>query len=196
MRPKLQGTLTILAALILGGCQPSSSVTNKDFTELGMTVEDLVARVRNLETDRAALQAQLDNLRTQAEFTPFRESAEFDPADSSYQRADARLTPFAVSIADFRPLGDGVRVKIKLGNLSAATFTGAKLVILYGPRKPPGGDTSGTWAASLQEREQTLTATLLPGHWNPVDVTLPKIDAKQLGYMRVRVATDVVALSQ
>jgi Protein of unknown function (DUF3251) len=124
-------------------------------------------------------------------------SVQLDPAQRGYGRVDADVGTFAVSLQDVRPFADSVRVRLTVGNLSAATFSGAKLTLKYGRRMPNGsepdyGAALNAWSASLQTKLESITERLLPGHWNPVQVTLPGIQPKDLGYLEVSISTDQI----
>lgn len=126
-------------------------------------------------------------------------SAEFDLSDGNYQRVDANVGSFAVTVSDVRQFADGVKVTVKLGNLSSATFAGAKLQLRYGPRQPHVGEVNysqraAEWNRALQESEQSIANNLTPGTWNPIQVVLPRIEEKAFGYLEVKISTDRIAL--
>jgi hypothetical protein len=126
-------------------------------------------------------------------------SVQLDPAQRGYGRVDADLGAFAVSLADVRPFADSVRVRLTVGNLSAATYSGAKLTLKYGRRMPSGSEPDyatawNNWNASLQTKEEAITERLLPGHWNPVQITLSGIQPKDFGYLEVSVSTDQILM--
>jgi hypothetical protein len=138
-------------------------------------------------------------LETNEQLAAKRLTAEFDPAEASYQRIDANVGTFAVSLDDVRPFADGVRVTLKLGNLSSATFNGAKLSLSYNKRMPAQGAENyaneiSTWFGSLKTQEQTISSALQPGRWNPVHVVLPAIEPKDFGYLSVSIETDQLSL--
>jgi hypothetical protein len=127
---------------------------------------------------------------------------EFDPTDSKFQRIDAGagVGSFAVSVEDVRQFGDGVRVRINLGNLTTARIAGAKLSLEYGPRKPVFGGQDyaqkrSLWEQAIQKREQDVLDRLIPGSWNPVSVVLPQIEEKNFGYLKVSIETKTIELT-
>ena len=126
-------------------------------------------------------------------------SVQLDPAQRGYGRVDANVGTFAVSLTDVRPFADSVRVRLNVGNLSAATFNGAKLVLKYGRRMPTGSEPDFAnaltdWQLGLQTKEESINERLLPGHWNPVQVTLPGIQPKDFGYLEVSVTTNQILM--
>lgn len=126
-------------------------------------------------------------------------SVQLDPAQRGYGRVDAGVGMFAVALTDVRPFADSVRVRLNVGNLSAATFSGAKLTLKYGRRMPNGSEPDyaaawSAWSAGIQTKEESITEHLLPAHWNPVQVTLPGIQPKDLGYLEVSISTDQILM--
>lgn len=161
-------------------------------------IKEIESKIQHLEEQLVALQGSVDaQVAARARYS----SVEFDPSDSSYRRvnSDGSFGSFAVSVQDVRPFGDGVRVKLNIGNPSSAGFTGAKLMFTYGPRAPDDPfdwDAMEKWKGGLKKKEITLTESLQPGNWNSVSVTLPKIAADQFGYLRISISTDVISLAQ
>jgi hypothetical protein len=147
--------------------------------------------------------------------------AAFDPTDTSYQRIDAPkgFGSFAISVRDVRDFGDGIRIKLNIGNPSSAGFSNMKLKLTYGPRwhpseaqQPSAGaslaetekameasekrlDEIDAWTKSLQTKDVTLTEYVRPAYWTPVLVTLPGIRAAQFGYLDVSIETNVINLA-
>jgi hypothetical protein len=163
---------------------------------LAEEVKQLKARLDLLEL-KALLQSTIDLLKSSYS------AAEFDPTDSSFQRLDAisGVGSFAVSVNDVRDFGDGVRVFVRLGNMTAATIVGATLKLTYGPRKPAWEASPeysarlDEWKANLKEKDEVINANLRPGSWNPVTVTLPDLDQKNFGYLQMKIETKTISLS-
>jgi hypothetical protein len=163
------------------------------------------ARIGVLESQIRVLQAEVNSNRM--DYTSDRERysrATLDPTEPSFQRVDAMgsFGSFAVSIEDVRPFGDGVRLRMHLGNLSTAAFDGVIVKIQYGAREPKDYGAADwesrekAWKDSLQKKEVTLTDTLRPGHWNPVEITIPGIAVDRLGYLEVRLQTNDISLAK
>lgn len=74
-------------------------------------------------------------LRREARFQPTNSAItrlqHFSPMDEGFQRIDAGLHSFAVSVEDVVPYGDGVNVRLDLGNPSTASYSGLKLLLRY-----------------------------------------------------------------
>ena len=168
-------------------------------------------RLRSLHADNArlsdriaAVEIQLSATTTQAQLASIQSTlyriGRFDPTEALYQRVDSPtgFGSFAVSVRDISALGDGVRVKLDMGNLTTAAFTGVKLELKYRPRHPDYSDSDKViaWQTALKTKSVTLPETLLAGHWNPVMVTLPGIAVSQFGYLEVSVETNMISLVQ
>jgi hypothetical protein len=124
----------------------------------------------------------------------------FDPSESTYQRIDVAdgFGSFAVSVQDVQPFGDGVRVKLHLGNLTTADFDNVKLQVVYAPRAPElKSETLAAYNKWLEEKKSKnveLTTKLKAGSWNPTTVALPGIAADRFGYIEVSIETNTISL--
>jgi Protein of unknown function (DUF3251) len=201
MKPQISIGVLVAAAVLTSGCdQPQSPQSDKN------KITALEAKVKKLEDAVTVLQLQIETTegRVSLAESSIRDLepaklVEFDPSVSSYQKLDGSLGAFAVSVEDVRQFADGVRVTLNLGNLTSATYSGATLILEYGPRAPSEEEmkdpaAAREWLGALQRKEENLTASLLPGRWNPVKVTLPKIDEKTFGYLSVRIRTNQISL--
>lgn len=195
----LKGSLATCAWFVVSGCQQASSPTDDPrVATLSLEVAALQTVITKMQRDQKFLLTRVVQAEKQIKTNAPKTEIEFDPSSTSYQRVDGDLGTFAVAIGDVRQFADGVRVTLKLGNLSAVTYSGARLTLEYGARAPSDMDTdldvAAKWLESLQERTEKITAKLAPGRWNPVQITLPKIDAKEFGYLSVSVETDEISL--
>jgi len=192
--------LPVISCFTFCGCQQSSSpAEDPGIAELASQLSTLQTKVAKMEGDQRFLLTRLVKVEKQIRASAPKTEVEFDPSSTSYRRVDGDLGIFAVAISDVRPFADGVRVTLKLGNPSSMTYSGATLTLEYGPRAPssdPTGppDAAVAWLGALQQRTEKITTTLAPGRWNPVQITLPKIEAKDFGYLSVSIETDEIIL--
>ena len=121
------------------------------------------------------------------------QEAEIDPSDPKFQRIDIDVGSFALSVADVTPFGDGVKVKMKLGNLTSASVSDVTLHLTYGPRLGESDDFTA-WSEKLKSKDAAILTTLLPGSWNPVSVVLPGIEPKNFGYISISMDATTIAL--
>ncbi len=156
----------------------------------------LAARVAALEKEAQFLRQQSTKNVLDIQKLQYRYSeAEIDPSDPTFQRIDTEVGSLAVSVADVSQFADGVKLKIKLGNLSAATISGVTLHVMYGPRKVGEADPAWqTWYAKLKNKNVDLTTPLLSGHWNPISIVLPGIEQKDFGYISVTMDATTISL--
>jgi hypothetical protein len=188
------GNVVALAACAysLAACQPNQPSTTQAASP--PQNDALVTRVAALETQlqevsKEAAKAAVGVYRLQSQYT----SAEFDPSDSTFQRIDSGIATFAVSVQDVSQFGDGVKLKLNLGNLTAASIVGVTLHISYGPREPTG-EGYYDWFNNLKKKDAEILETLVPGSWNPTTVVLPGIEAKNFGYVGVSIDTKTISL--
>jgi hypothetical protein len=133
------------------------------------------------------------------------ETAEFDPADHGYRMLYSNVGRFAVVLDAVGPQADGVRVRLKFGNLTTASINGGSVHVEWGTRPPdlsknstpPKGDPSGDWLNSMKKLDVKFTEHLLPGRWTNVEVTLPGTAPNQFGYMELsKLETDRISLTE
>jgi hypothetical protein len=128
-------------------------------------------------------------------------AAEFDPADEGFQRIDSNVASFAVSIGNLQPYGDGSKLTVKIGNPAAAAFSNAKLHVKYGPRYPEIEDPKFAEKfvevdSKVRTKEIALTKEIAGASWNPNQIILPGVRPDALGYVEIRIETDVIHLNQ
>jgi hypothetical protein len=179
-------------AVSLAACQPNQSPTAQAAPQ--MQNDALVARVAALETK---LQAVLEQATTtdigltilQNQYA----SADFDPTEPAFQRINSGVATFAVSVQDVSQFGDGVKLKLNLGNLTAASIVGVTLHIAYGPRRPKG-EGYYDWFNNLKKKDAEILETLVPGSWNPTTVVLPGIEPRNFGYVSISIDSKTISL--
>jgi hypothetical protein len=198
-----RGALLAVLAFGLTGCdRPTKQHSTSNVAEAGGADEvgTLKASVAELQKDVSGLRGELliQRLRLNAYDT-----AELDPADPSFARVDGfgGFGSFAVSIYNVEPYGDGVRITLRLGNLTMATFRHVKLTLHYGTRKPDIGMAAAeyntaydAWSNSLKEKKIELTSDITAGSWNPTPIVLPAIKPADFGYLKVSLEANEMIL--
>jgi len=96
-----------------------------------------------------------------------------------YQRLDANLGTFLISIESVVADKNDLKVTLNIGNPSTMAFHGFKL--------------NATWGANVK-KEFSLTEVLKPGTWNKVSLNLPKTTLKELDRLELVIETDRVHL--
>jgi hypothetical protein len=194
----LLGSALCASVLLYGCAQPTGP------GDQTAAIKSLESEVKMLSSYADTLAAQSANalqriaaLETSQQIQQSYTSAVLDPAQTIYLRLDANVGTFGVSLSDVHPFADGVKIRLNLGNLSSAAFGGATLQLKYGRRAPPYSDPdfaskTQAWSKSLRNKQETVIARLLPGHWNPVQIVLPGIDAKDFGYLEVSMSTNMI----
>jgi hypothetical protein len=172
-----------------------------EIAELKKQVEQINEVSVSQKVEIADLMLKLD---MQTQFVNFlRENAhpsynytEFDPSDTTYQRIESGLGAFAISIEEVKPHADGVRVRLRVGNLTSGTFNGGKFKVEYGVRQNDESVAKNyyDWLKALKKKEINFTEELRPGIWNNVSINLPGIPPQKFGYMKLSVETSKISL--
>jgi len=205
MPPLCRNIWFIGCCIVLTACTQTNTAASNTASQTGAAaIAKLQLKVNRLEStveDNAASIAGI-NARLNVDESQW-SSADFDPMQPGFERIDALsgIGIFAVSVQDVRPFGDGVRVKLGLGNLLTATISGVSLKIKYGPREPSLTDPNfaidfSKWQRAVQSESEGLTASLRPGSWNPVYINLPGIKPQNFGYISISISTKEIVLSK
>lgn len=197
--PVLRTLLFYCSFWLLLGCnqngEPVAQASSPSASEL-----QLASKVEELTKQAGDLSRRLRRLEIRYSLEQEANSyGVFNGTDEGFQRIDANFGTFAVSVKDLQSYGNGSRIKVNLGNLSSATFKGVKLKLKYGEPEPSIEtdnffELHQAWEASLKQKENDVLQDVLPGSWNPVQVTLPGVEPKRFGYLEVRIETNVITL--
>ena len=124
------------------------SVSVEEFRKLRGQVFLLQRRIATLESSEATVSTE----------------------EEGYDVARTKFGPITVSTRSATPYLDGYKVKLRIGNMTNASFNGAKLSLGWGP--PFDTNKPEEWANSQKTKEMTLTTKLLSGAFTDVEVTL------------------------
>ena len=199
------GVLATMAFVLVIGCdqnpftkiqeiEKTVDAQNARMDELEKKIES--TRVEELEKRIVKLESKIFFELTKNQY----ESATFDPAaDDGFQRIDTSIGPLVVYVQDVKPHADGVKVRLKVGNLTIASFKGGNFKVKWGPRFSKSEGSSwysayGEWTKKLQEKEGKFTEILKPGVWNNISLTLPGIPSDQLGHLELSFDTNEILL--
>lgn len=189
--------LSVLGGIVVAACSQGGS------SSVGAAVESAA----NTKNEIGELSTKITQLETKVMMLEFQQNpyqtATFDPGDSKgYQRIDANVGTFLMTLENVEPYLDGQKITLLIGNPNNINFSGFKLKVKWGLRmpdmkNPPGGDFRVAWDAyqkSTKEKEQSFTETLRPGMWNRVKLTISPAPAAEFGRLEVTMRTDQVSL--
>jgi len=176
--------------------QTTASPPKEIIDKLGVLtnrIDKLEKDLRSARIDIGASRFRISNLEQQYS------TAQFDPASKGFQRVDANFGSFAVSLDDVKQFADGVKVRLNIGNLSSATFAGAKLSLRYGPRQPDPNaenyaDAYSAWSEAVKSKDEDISQEIRPANWNPVQIALPGIAESKFGFLEVKIMTNHIQL--
>lgn len=188
--------LIVAAVATLTACNgigdgASPAQIGKIQSEIGLAQTSLdlqTADIRRLESRIATLEGRSNVLA---------DTAYLDPAGGKgYQYIQTNVAPVIVSFVDSSAVGDGTRIRLQIGNLSSANFSGVALDVQYNKRMPSTADGVDDWNKSLMSIKATDPGDVSVGSWSYVDASLPGIKPDQLGYLAVKVKLDTLSLRQ
>lgn len=117
-----------------------------------------------------------------------------DPAGGGYQYLQTNVSPVVASFVDAVAQGDGTRIRLRIGNLSSATYSGIELGVTYNKRVPTDPASVDAW----NKAGKTITARdageLPAGAWTIVTASLPGIKPDELGHVALKADFDTLRL--
>jgi uncharacterized coiled-coil protein SlyX len=217
----------VLILLLLAGCSDQDARSRISALEARATkVEDKTqenfSHVTALEADATMTADQVKKLASkvlsiQMDMSTKIESespAIVDPASKGYSISRNEYGAFPVIIEDAQPYLDGYKVKIKVGNLTAATMTGIQLELVYGIRDPVfptydanlGNDENVKnyykyWSTVENNKKGRRMLSvdagkeLAPASWTIVEAIIAQSNPEDLGRIEVRVKIAGVKLA-
>ena len=188
----LKSLITVSIIILMSGCNYSS---NKEAKDLTPNIEELEKKLNELETEIAVVKMQSERY----------DSAAFDPAQGKgFQRIDTSTGTFLISLQDVTPHLDGVKVKINIGNIQSAEYTGFTVIAEYSKRYPKyipqkyedNKKNREDYNNSKRTKEEKFTQSLKGGAWNTVQIVLPDIKPVDFGSLYIKINTNTVKLYQ
>jgi hypothetical protein len=168
----MRSAVILTSALCLSACTPPSP---PKAPPAAPQTDALAARVTALEEKLDYLHKTVSQNSVDIFVLKSRhQEAEIDPSDPKFARVDTDVGSFAIAVTDVSPFGDGVKLKVDLGNLTSASVSGVKLHLTYGARMG-NSETYTAWSDKLKHKDAEILTPVLPGSWNPVSVVDPRI---------------------
>ena len=154
-------TATVLAGVLLltAGCQEwvtgqrKESVTPAEWASLQLQIGVLESQVKDIHERLEALQQRPSNQRK-----PDTEPALLAATDTGFSVARTRLGPVTVSVDNAEKYLDGYKLKIQLGNITAAQLSGVHIRV--------------TWGLGEKTKQIEVLKALAPGSFTPVVILL------------------------
>ena len=173
------------------GGPSAGSPLQKQLVDLRAQVATLEQKVTSLEA-RVELQQYMINSKQDRQ-----NSIPLNLAEHTFQRLDTDSGFFLVSVAEVVPYLNGYKIRLKIGNPSAAAYSGVKLMVKWSTAYDSAKYTEASyneWKKGLQEKEMSLVDTLEAGRWNSVELILAPATTEQLGVVTLSMSTDTLSL--
>ena len=190
--------IILLLATVTSGCNYFSHSGGEQIAK----VQEFETKVTELE--KKVTELEWDLLSTKLEAEKYN-SANFDPAEGKgYQRLDTSSGTLLISLSDVRPYLDGVKVRLELGNIQSASYSGFVISSEYSKRYPKyikdqpeqNKKNREEYESSKRKKEEKFTQLLKAGAWNTVEITLPDIKPNEFGNLELKVKMSTVRLVQ
>lgn len=156
-----------VAILAVTGCN-APKATPPDYTAIN--------EVETLKEQFEMLAKRVDDLETKDM------SSAYLPATSKdFQTLDAGAVRLVVALESVGQLASGSQALVRIGNPSSATVTALAYTVAWGPTNAKGFAVT----ESRRSEKRTLNQRLSPGEWAVVQIPLPDIPPKQVGYISI-----------
>lgn len=114
--------------------------------------------------------------------------------DESYGVANTPFGPFIIKQKGLVEYLDGYKLTLLIGNITSATFSGAKLNISWGAKWDGDLRSYGAWIASRKKKEIDLTSDFAPGSYTKIEVVLPETKPEEAKEFNVGVDFNMLKL--
>jgi hypothetical protein len=182
--------------------QIKTGATNKpsEIQLLQREVNDLRAQLIDIQKNIASLETatELEDYEIKGK-QDRQDSLGLNLTDRSFQRIDTDTGFFLVSVEEVTPYLNGYKLHLSVGNPMSAKYSGVKIKIKWGKSydfSKYSEPSFNVWQKSVQEKEFPITEMLQAGTWNKVELILAPATIDQLGFVRLSISTDTVALSR
>jgi hypothetical protein len=178
-----------IAAASLAACNQSPS-PQQPSAQLSPQIEtpkpdsDLAKRVQKLQGVVYGLQLRVSQLESG--------DATVSTEEQVYGIAKTNFGTFTVTAKSVTPYLDGFKVKLSFGNLTSATFNGAKINVSWGP--PYDEKNAETYVSSQKNKEFSVTTRFPSGAFSDVEVVLTPAKPEEVKSLSVGIQLDQLAM--
>ncbi len=144
-------------------------------------IPELEARIAALESKQKSLADDLTRTKFQQELEKLDGVAFLTPDQKGYAAVKFDLGYLTVSLEDIKPYANGSKVRLHIGNLTAARVNGLKAKIGWGSTDKAGIPNN----ASAKSREVALEESLRSGAWTSIELVLDGVPPAEFGFLRV-----------
>ena len=166
-------------ATLLVGIFPAIGIFGCSDSSLQHKVNDQEKAIQQLKTDVESLKADVSTAKLQQEIS---EIAYLTPGERGYSILKTAMGAVTVSLDDVQAYANGSKVRLRFGNLTSASMTGAKAKVEWGSVDAKGSPIN----EEAKTKDFDLVKQLPPGTWTDVDVILDGVPPTNLGFVRVR----------
>jgi hypothetical protein len=195
--------IVVVAATTLtcASCEQESSVTTQ-IASMRYVDSSQTASKSHLDSiyavvaeSLATLQAYGDGLRDRIEKLEARE-ASVSTETQTHSMARTKFGPFLFVCRGVTPYQDGYKVKLSVGNLTSATFRGARLNVEWGlPRPHPMHlEEYQDYVESMKSKGFGVTTVFLPGRYTNIEIALTPAKAEEIKTIRIGIQFDEISL--
>jgi len=146
----------------------------------------LQRKINSLESDMAVLRFQMSFLEDG--------DASVSTEENAYSTAKTTFGSFPVIADKVEPYLDGYKVHLQVGNMTTASFNGAKVTVKWGA--PFNSKSPDEFKKKQRSKEVDLTTTFFPGSYGGFDVILSPAKPEEIKTLYVALSFNQLSLSR
>jgi hypothetical protein len=190
---KLFGPILMTLLVMTFGCDRTSKDKNSSaptLTEqvktLNIEMSDLTNRIDNAEAQLLTLDSRVGDIE------PNETLVSID--GNGYSIVKTTFGPFVIITERASQYLDGYKIKLGIGNLTSATFNGAKLVVSWGPHLKTKNLEQYLNIATMQSKEFSITNDILSGRYTNTQIALTPAKADEIRTILVSLKLNQISL--
>lgn len=141
-------------------------------------------KIKNLENDVDLLKLQMSIKEEGYAYVSTEEIA--------YSTAKNNFGSFPIVAKKVEPYLDGYKIHLEVGNMTTASFNGAKVTVKWGP--PYDSNKPNEYERNQKKKDLDLTTTFLPGSYGGFDVVLSPAKPEEIKTIYVTINFNQLAL--
>lgn len=172
-----------VSSVLVVGCNQELGTPSPTSPQPNSTLE-IGEQIKKLRSELFALELRLSALESG--------DATVSTEEEGYDVAKTKFGPFTVSTRGAAPYLDGFKVKLRIGNLTNANFSGAKLNVAWGP--PFTEKSVEEWSKNQKKKQIDLTTRFLSGAFTDVEIVLTPAKAEEIKSIAIGIELNQLSL--
>lgn len=182
----------LITTTVLSGCRLDDGKLEAEIADMKAKVVEQQQIIATLKTASDSSIQEIESLKKRVKDGELKDmmaalektrTAVLSVTEKSYSAVRTDLGDLLFVVDNVVPYANGVKMNIRIGNLTSATFNGVKLKVSWGKD-----------VFTTTQKEISLVGSLLPGAWNNREIILSPANVAELGFVEVEPKLDQLQL--